>query len=205
MKRSLFFRVLVLGVVIAISAVGCKKTPKNPTPIPEARVNVGGEGPVGPKGPNDKGQPIPPETPPTVSEKAGKGQDDDLPLREGFDNYNDNRDAFKAQTVYFNLDSSVVNVSEQGKLAAVADALKANPKNKLRLEGHCDERGTEGYNLALGERRALALRESMGRLGISGDRIQTKSLGEMQPAVPGHDESAWKINRRGEFILLTPR
>jgi len=204
MKRALFCRVLVLGVVIAIGAVGCRKTTKSPTPIPPGVGNVGGAGPGTMKEPIDKGPAIPPETPPSGTTGPGTVPGGELPEREGFEGYTENRDAFKAQTVYFDLDSSVVKSSEQGKSSAVADALKANPRNKLRIEGHCDERGTEGYNMALGERRALALREYLMNLGISGKRIQTVSFGESRPAVQGRDESAWKMNRRGEFVLLTP-
>jgi peptidoglycan-associated lipoprotein len=207
MKRALFFRVLVLGVVVAIGAVGCKKTPKSPTPIPPGqRGAVTGEGPGGIKEGGASPAPVvPAETTPKGSETGpGTTPGGELPEREGFEGYTENRDAFKAQTVYFDFDSSVVNRSEQGKLAAVAEALKANPKNKLRIEGHCDERGTEGYNMALGERRALALREYLMNLGLSGKRLQTVSFGESRPAVQGHDESAWKMNRRGEFVLLTP-
>jgi peptidoglycan-associated lipoprotein len=72
------------------------------------------------------------------------------------------------------------------------------------VEGHCDERGTEGYNLSLGERRALAVRTYLVNLGISADRVYTISFGEARPAVDGHTEAAWSKNRRGEFILLLP-
>ncbi|MFM8357398.1 MAG: OmpA family protein, partial [Verrucomicrobiota bacterium] len=75
---------------------------------------------------------------------------------------------------------------------------------KMLLEGHCDERGTDGYNLALGERRALSVREELLNLGVESDRLQTITFGESRPADPGHDESAWSKNRRAEFILLNP-
>jgi peptidoglycan-associated lipoprotein len=77
--------------------------------------------------------------------------------------------------------------------------------DKLLIEGHCDERGTEEYNRALGERRALALREALAKAGVSPDRIRTISYGKDRPVNPGHDESAWAQNRRGEFILLHPK
>ena len=79
-----------------------------------------------------------------------------------------------------------------------------NKDNKLLIEGHCDERGTEEYNRALGERRALAAREYLNSLGIKGERVRTVSYGEDRPSVDGHDESAWSKNRRAEFILLKP-
>jgi peptidoglycan-associated lipoprotein len=72
------------------------------------------------------------------------------------------------------------------------------------VEGHCDERGTEEYNRALGERRALAVRDYLMNLGIDGDRIFTISYGEDLPAADGHDENAYRLNRRAEFVLLRP-
>ena len=84
-------------------------------------------------------------------------------------------------------------------------AIKADATAKLMIEGHCDERGTEEYNRSLGERRALALRESLAAMGIDPMRIRTISWGEDKPVDPGHDESAWKKNRRGEFVLMLPK
>ncbi len=104
--------------------------------------------------------------------------------------------------VYFDYDSAVIKDSERSKIETVADYLKKNPATRLIVEGHCDERGSNEYNLALGERRALAVRAYLVGLGISGDRIQTKSYGEERPVAPGHDESAWRLNRRGEFVLV---
>jgi hypothetical protein len=86
-----------------------------------------------------------------------------------------------------------------------ASALAASASDKLLIEGHCDERGTEEYNRSLGERRALALREALAKAGVSPDRVRTLSYGKDKPADPGHDESAWSKNRRGEFILLHPK
>jgi peptidoglycan-associated lipoprotein len=73
------------------------------------------------------------------------------------------------------------------------------------IEGHCDERGTEGYNQALGERRALAIRELLVKTGVDAQHVFTKSLGKDLPALTGHDEAAWSKNRRGEFVLVLPR
>jgi peptidoglycan-associated lipoprotein len=112
---------------------------------------------------------------------------------------------FRANTVYFDFDRSTVRPSERAKVEDVAAQLKLDAYNKLLIEGHCDERGTEEYNRALGERRALALREYIVNLGISPDRIRTLSYGEDRPAVEGFDEAAWSRNRRGEFILLRPQ
>jgi len=73
------------------------------------------------------------------------------------------------------------------------------------VEGHADERGTEGYNLALGERRALSVRDYLINLGISPDRVGTTSFGESDPAELGQNEAAWAANRRAEFVLLLPQ
>lgn len=105
------------------------------------------------------------------------------------------------EPVLFAYDSSQVSVGERAKIEAVAGHLKQNPSNAIILEGHCDERGSREYNLALGERRALAVRTYLIGLGIASDRTQTKSYGEENPAAPGHDETARSRNRRGEFVL----
>lgn len=105
------------------------------------------------------------------------------------------------QPVYFDYDSSQINASERAKIEQVADALRRSPGKGLIVEGHCDERGSSEYNLSLGERRALAARAYLIGLGLDGSRIQTKSYGEEKPAALGHDESAYRLNRRAEFIL----
>jgi peptidoglycan-associated lipoprotein len=104
--------------------------------------------------------------------------------------------------VLFDYDSAQVNPSEATKIEQVASYLRSNASAKMVVEGHCDERGSNEYNLALGERRALSIRASLVGLGIEADRVQTKSLGEERPVAPGHDESAWSQNRRGEFVIV---
>jgi peptidoglycan-associated lipoprotein len=105
------------------------------------------------------------------------------------------------QTIYFDYDSSALKPQAKAKLETAADWLKRNPNVNVQIEGHCDERGTNEYNLALGERRALAARRYLVSLGINTDRIFTISYGEERAAVEGHDESAWKFNRRDEFKI----
>jgi peptidoglycan-associated lipoprotein len=124
--------------------------------------------------------------------------------RDLFDNMQMDRTAFQGNTVYFEYDRARIRSEERAKLAAVAEHLKSTADDKLLIEGHCDERGTEEYNRALGERRALAAREYLASLGIKGDRVRTVSYGEDKPSVDGHDEAAWSKNRRAEFILLKP-
>jgi peptidoglycan-associated lipoprotein len=81
------------------------------------------------------------------------------------------------------------------------DWLLGNPQYNIRIEGHCDERGTIEYNLALGERRASAVRDYLVSLGVDAFRIRIVSYGEEDPADPGHDEAAWARNRRGVFVI----
>ena len=103
--------------------------------------------------------------------------------------------------VYFDFDSYSLRPDALAALDYNADLLKQPPLNDayILIEGHCDERGTQKYNIALGERRALAVRDHLIRLGVSGDRLLTVTYGEEDPADPGHNEAAWAKNRRCEF------
>jgi peptidoglycan-associated lipoprotein len=103
------------------------------------------------------------------------------------------------QVVYFDYDSFALRPDAMSTLRDNADKIRQVPGVMIQIEGHCDERGTQEYNLTLGEKRALAVREHLMQLGVSGDRMVTISYGEEDPAVPGHDESAWQQNRRCEF------
>lgn len=105
------------------------------------------------------------------------------------------------EPVYFAYDSSQVSPAEAAKVEAVAQYLNQNSGGGVIIEGHGDERGSREYNLALGERRAMAVRDYLVSLGVDAAAIQTKSLGEEMPANPGHDESAWSQNRRGVFAI----
>jgi len=101
--------------------------------------------------------------------------------------------------VYFDFDSYDLRPDARATLTENAELIKQVPGVIIQIEGHCDERGTQEYNLALGERRALATREHLISLGVSGDRIVTISYGEEDPADPGSTEAAWAQNRRCEF------
>jgi len=113
-------------------------------------------------------------------------------------------DALKPNTVQFSYDSAAIAAKEVAKVKEVAIVLRGSPSNKLVVDGHCDERGTEEYNRSLGERRALKIREALLKEGISADRIYTRTFGKDKPGELGHDEASWAKNRRGEFILLRP-
>jgi peptidoglycan-associated lipoprotein len=102
--------------------------------------------------------------------------------------------------VFFEYDKATIREDQKAALAADVAWLRANPAGKLVAEGHCDERGTAEYNLALGERRAKAVRDFLVAAGIEASRIRTVSYGEERPFVLGHDESAWKFNRRGHLV-----
>lgn len=103
--------------------------------------------------------------------------------------------------VYFGFDSTVVPQGELGKIDAVVNHLNSKSDRVVVVEGHCDERGSNEYNLSLGENRATIVRNYLVQGGISADRIQTRSYGKEKPAVVGNDESAYSLNRRGEFAI----
>ncbi len=104
--------------------------------------------------------------------------------------------------IYFKLDSTVIAPSELGKMDEVVDHLKSNDDRVTVVEGNCDERGSNEYNMSLGENRAIIIRDYLVQNGIDASRIQTRSYGEEKPAATGHDESAWAKNRRGEFVIF---
>ena len=105
-----------------------------------------------------------------------------------------------ARTIYFEFDSSEVPESERSTIESHARYLSERSGAQITLEGHADERGSREYNIALGERRAVAVRRLMSLLGASGPQVRTISYGEERPAADGHDESAWRLNRRVEIV-----
>ena len=103
--------------------------------------------------------------------------------------------------VRFDFDKSEVKEDGRKTCQVVADYLKKNPRTKLQIEGHCDERGTAEYNMALGERRATAVMTYLVSLGVSKANLSTVSFGKEKPLDPGHNEETWAKNRRAHFIL----
>lgn len=101
--------------------------------------------------------------------------------------------------IFFEYNKSNIRPEYQPVLENISRWLAKRDGSQLLIEGHCDERGTDEYNLALGERRALAVRRYLIALGVSSDRVHTISYGEEKPAVSGSDEAAWSKNRRAEF------
>lgn len=108
---------------------------------------------------------------------------------------------FTNMDIAFDYDSSAILDSEISVLEAKADWLKANPGATIKIEGHCDERGTTEYNLALGDRRAARVKSFLEDLGIDGTRMSTVSYGEENPVALGHNEAAWSKNRRAHLVI----
>jgi len=199
MKLNKFTNLLVIGLVLTVAASGCRKKPVGVTTLPGAA--AGNPSNMGPGGEIKPAPPLTGETGP-----SGVGTPTGIPSNPAnlHDGWLKDPEALKTDTVYFDFDSSVLKTSEKPKVAAVADYLKANPGKAVLVEGNCDERGTEEYNRSLGERRALAVREELVRLGIGPTEVDTISYGKDRPVDPGHDESAWKKNRRDDFVVLSP-
>jgi peptidoglycan-associated lipoprotein len=107
--------------------------------------------------------------------------------------------------VYFSFDRYDLELDARSALKANADWLKANPAARIEIEGHCDERGTNEYNLALGAKRAQAAKDYLVTLGISTERLSTISYGEEIPACKDADESCWRQNRRARFVIIPGR
>ena len=105
--------------------------------------------------------------------------------------------------IHFDFDKSDIRANSREILQKNADWLQNNPDIKIQIEGHCDERGTAEYNLALGERRAMSTKKYLISLGMSADRIYTISYGEELPIDPNHGEDAWAKNRRAHFLVIT--
>ena len=188
MKTEKLVRLAAVTLMLCTTAVGCKRNPQNTTPLTGFRPGM-----------TDR-------TAGPITATATAIPTDGYPAsNKDFDNMIANREVFRDQTVYFEFDKANVPSKEVSKLERVASEMKSSHVGKaLRIEGHCDERGTEEYNRSLGERRAASVRETLVRLGLDASMIQTISMGEERPATPGHDESAWSKNRRGEIILLSP-
>ena len=127
-----------------------------------------------------------------------------IAMGSGHPGWGEVRETLQADTIHFDYDSAVVKPGEHSKVTAVADYLKSNPSNAVKVEGHCDERGTDEYNRSLGERRAQAIREELVKAGVEAGKVDTVSFGRDRPVDTGHSDAAHRKNRRGEFVVLTP-
>jgi peptidoglycan-associated lipoprotein len=192
MKGTFSWKWAVLALsVVALMFVGCAKKQtvksegaKTPSAADSAPAAVG-------EAPMTEAQPAPAE--PTPAEQlasaaqAGVAATEERPSR--FDD------------VLFDFDKSELREDGRRTSQVVADYMTQNPGAKLQIEGHCDERGTAEYNLALGERRATAVMTYLVSLGVPRTALTTVSFGEEKPLDPGHDEEAWAKNRRAHFVL----
>lgn len=203
MKLNKILTLAVLGGVLAITGVGCQIKTQRTTPIQDTKHHMMDPG-IDPG--LGHGQDLNP--PSQITETPGNPQGGTLstaiPPGSGHPGWGEDRTTLAPQTVYFALDKSAIRASEQPKLDEVAGYLKSNGSAAIRIEGNCDERGTEEYNRSLGDKRAMSAREYLAHLGIDSGRIDTLSNGEDKPAVHGHSEKAWSKNRRDEFIILNP-
>lgn len=173
---------------IGVAACGGKKAPiARPTPPAPPADTTAASRPPEPPAPVAEPVIVPPE--PVRDEAIASASLDDL-----------NRNS-PLKPVFFELDSSELTPDAQRILDADAQLLKRYGGWTVTIEGHCDERGSAEYNLALGERRALAARAYLLSLGLSGDRLRTVSYGKEFPFDPGHDEPAFSKNRRAHFVI----
>jgi peptidoglycan-associated lipoprotein len=178
---------LLLLLAFVLIVAGCKKPVEDVPEQPEPEQDQPAPPPEPEPEPEVVTEPFPSEdvaveepVPPTVAELNRSGV---------------------LKTVYFAFDSSDLDDTARATIQANAEWLADNGPHKIVIEGHCDERGTIEYNLALGERRASAVRDYMASLGIPASGIRIVSYGEERPANPGRTEAAWAQNRRGEFIF----
>ena len=178
------FLIYALAIVLVFSfAVSCKKKPKEVPPPPP---------------PQEVEQPkVEKVEPPVVQER--QLTEEELFLQKSLDQINREK---PLGTIYFDYDRAVVRDDARATLDGNAAWLKKFRTIKVLVEGHCDERGTEEYNLALGEKRAKSTQDYLLSLGVASDRIKIISYGKSQPINPGHDESAWQMNRRAQFLVI---
>jgi peptidoglycan-associated lipoprotein len=176
-----------LAAAVVVSGCGGKKpAPPPPTPPPAEAPHTTTPPPPPPPPPAPRENPAPAPTP------------DEIFARESLDDLNREHPLGDA---YFDLDSSQIRSDAQPVLQKDADWMKRWPSTKVQIEGHCDSRGTAEYNLALGNRRADAVRAYLTSLGIAADRVEVVSKGKEQPVCSENAESCWQQNRRGHFLV----
>ena len=172
-------------VAAAVAFTGCSKKPKRPDP---SATVIGPEGGLSGAGLGDLGN-------------GGIAPGTDLTSRAPGDYSNGDREALKAQTVYFDFDQSGIKASERSKLDAAKAYLESNPTARLLLEGHCDWKGTAEYNLGLGDRRANAVKQYLTTSGVAADKLEVLSKGDLD-AVENADEATQANDRRVNLVVL---
>lgn len=173
MKQFGRFFVLMLVAAVLMTAYGC-----------------------GPCGPSEPEAPVAPVPPPTKTNPTPTPPVSTTPMAPKLD---DVVIALETGAVYFAYDRYDLDAAAQRVLREKAQLLKDNPSVSLKIEGHCDERGTEEYNLALGERRAKASYDYLVMQGVPASQLSMISYGKLYPAMEGSNERAWSLNRRDEF------
>lgn len=181
---------IVAVLVVLITAAACnKKTPPVARPAPPPGTSPGGAntGPPPPAPPQPVAEPVlvPSLPEDTVSSRSLDELNRDSPL----------------EPVFYDLDSTELSQTAQQALQENAQILRKYATWQITIEGHCDERGTPEYNLALGERRAITARDYLVSLGIPAARVKTVSYGKEFPFDPGHNDAAWSRNRRAHFVI----
>jgi peptidoglycan-associated lipoprotein len=181
---------MLLAAGALLAAVGCGKKPPvaKPTPPPAATASVNPT-PRPPAPPEPVAEPTIVPAEPVREDSIASGSLDEI-----------NRNS-PLQPVFFDYDSSDITSEGRTVLDANSAVMKKYASWTVTIEGHTDERGTAEYNLALGERRAVAARAYLVSLGVSADRLRTVSYGKEFPFDPGHDESAFSKNRRAHFVI----
>lgn len=129
--------------------------------------------------------------------RAGTERDDGGATRVSAD---DGTSMPRFAAIYFEFDSTTLSDDARRELQELATWLESHPKARITIEGHADQRGTDEYNIALGDKRARTIQDYLGRLGVERSRLQTISYGEERPAARGDGEDAWALNRRGELV-----
>ena len=167
-------RILAL-LLVGLAIAGCESQAPEPPPAPEPAPVV-------------EQPPAPPPPPPPPA------------FNDNLEPYYPGTTRLLERVFYFEFDRAVIDSADLEALQVHAEVLRDNPSRRIVIEGHCDERGTREYNLALGERRADAVRSFLEAAGISGVRIETVSYGEERPDDPGSGEDAWARNRRAVMI-----
>ncbi len=198
MKSKTLFNLIALGAALIFSGTGCRHTPSNTKTI-YGTTNPRTPGPNGPENAPPIGDNVPTGVNPTTTPVGGGMLNPD-----GHNGWNANTDILAAQTIHFAYDKSAIRSQEQSKVDAVVEYLKSHANAAVRVEGNCDERGTEEYNRSLGERRALAARERIVQAGIDPSRVDIITYGKDKPVALEHIESAFAKNRRDDFVVLTP-
>lgn len=171
MKKFLTLALTLALILMVVSSLGCSKK----------AVSSGPAEPV-----------TPPPPPETEIETTTPPEQTQLPPEP---------EKLELEDVFFDFDKAELRADARAILSRNGEMLQRHPDARILIEGHCDERGTREYNLALGDKRAKAAMDFLVRFGIEPVRIETISYGEERPFAMGHNESAWALNRRAHFVI----